>query len=977
MSNFRKFISMSAVAVLAGTNLLAPLSYADAAAIAWASLDFHKNPLEFFMPDSDVYLYAVTEPNNYYVEFHGNTGTGTMERQTFTYDDPQNLNPNAFTKTWYTYSGWNTDANGGGSGYTNNELVNNLAETGTVDLYAQWNVNGYNIIYKLNDASGSSSWVLDPEPANEITYIDELAVANPSRTWYTFSGWDISGMDTEEHLIGWEPSHESSVNGTKATSFKYLRATSGTVEFLAQWSKALTEYKVKHYKQNTENDQYPETPTLTETLSGYTDTEAYSTWQNYPWFGDPIITKDPTNGNINADESTVITYQYPRLSYNLTLVPGRWVATVAADGTRNDISASSTTVTSGFKYEEPVVLSFTLKQWYTWGAWTGTKNNDSSFTMPHEAITKTASADVITYNIVYKCRNAATGCPADTTYTVESDDITIPDNLTRDHSVFQWWTGWKAPSYSDITEATEWVKIASWSTENREYSAVWDCVDWYHLNNTWANNETCEANLDTEYIVEHYQQQLDESYTIVSADTETLSGATDSPATWTSKPYVWFSGWYLSGGVTPTINWDPANKTVVKVYYDRNSYDYSVTHTTWVDVGVDATTIDGTKIKYGDEVTLSHTEEEWYEFESWTVTGPNGIITVTDNKFPMPAWDVTIKANLTNTLYDITYVLNSWSVAGTNPINYTVESEAIYLTDPTRPHSVFLWWSGGDHDGMFSWHVVAIAKWSTWPKTFTANWWCETWYHPVDNSCVANTYTATIDYNDGWDTATGTVNFEYGTGTPIPNPQQSWYKFVWWSITWMSGDAATVDGTTHLNTPNDTTSGTVFMNLTPENWSTTVKFEAIWEAEDVTYTVYHYTKALWEDTYQLEWSPVPHTGKSDDPVNFNNVTGTYEGFTYTGWHAYTTAPADATSPSGARQSSTTIDKHGNTKIYLYYDRNKWTVTTAHDTGVNNVTWGGTYEYGATVNVEAHVKAWYHFVQWTWTPAPAPTSVSGS
>jgi hypothetical protein len=67
------------------------------------------------------------------------------------------------------------------------------------------------------------------------------------------------------------------VNGTKATSFKYLRATSGTVEFLAQWSKALTEYKVKHYKQNTENDQYPETPTLTETLSGYTDTEAYST----------------------------------------------------------------------------------------------------------------------------------------------------------------------------------------------------------------------------------------------------------------------------------------------------------------------------------------------------------------------------------------------------------------------------------------------------------------------------------------------------------------------------------------------------------------------------------------------------------------------------------------------------------------------------------------------------------------------------
>jgi hypothetical protein len=77
MSNFRKFISMSAVAVLAGTNLLAPLSYADAAT-AWASLelaDFKRNPLEFQMPDSDVYLYAITEPNDYYVAFQGNTHT--------------------------------------------------------------------------------------------------------------------------------------------------------------------------------------------------------------------------------------------------------------------------------------------------------------------------------------------------------------------------------------------------------------------------------------------------------------------------------------------------------------------------------------------------------------------------------------------------------------------------------------------------------------------------------------------------------------------------------------------------------------------------------------------------------------------------------------------------------------------------------------------------------------------------------------
>ena len=172
MSNFRKFISMSAVAVLAGTNLLTSLTYA-AEAKAWASLqqaDFERNPLQFLMPDSNVYLYAVTEPNNYYVEFHGNTGTGTMEKQTFTYDDPQELNPNAFTKTWYTYSGWNTDANGGGSGYADKQEVENLAETGTVDLYAQWNVNSYDITYDLNDRTGSSSWSITPQPTGHVNY---------------------------------------------------------------------------------------------------------------------------------------------------------------------------------------------------------------------------------------------------------------------------------------------------------------------------------------------------------------------------------------------------------------------------------------------------------------------------------------------------------------------------------------------------------------------------------------------------------------------------------------------------------------------------------------------------------------------------------------------------------------------------------------------------------------------------------------
>ena len=44
----------------------------------------------------------------YAVHFDTNGGTGTMSDMAFTYDVAQNLTANAFTRTGYTFSGWNT-----------------------------------------------------------------------------------------------------------------------------------------------------------------------------------------------------------------------------------------------------------------------------------------------------------------------------------------------------------------------------------------------------------------------------------------------------------------------------------------------------------------------------------------------------------------------------------------------------------------------------------------------------------------------------------------------------------------------------------------------------------------------------------------------------------------------------------------------------------------------------------------------------
>ena len=77
MSNFRKVISMSAVAMLGVTNLLTPLSYASAATKYHALTSSHleHTPLIFEMPDHDVSLYARTAANRYYVEYSGHGST--------------------------------------------------------------------------------------------------------------------------------------------------------------------------------------------------------------------------------------------------------------------------------------------------------------------------------------------------------------------------------------------------------------------------------------------------------------------------------------------------------------------------------------------------------------------------------------------------------------------------------------------------------------------------------------------------------------------------------------------------------------------------------------------------------------------------------------------------------------------------------------------------------------------------------------
>lgn len=92
-----------------------------------------------YVAGNEINLYAQWTQNNVYtVEYNANGGIGNIEKQVFEYGVPQKLKPNAFTKENYVFWHWNTEADGTGTTYEDEEKVNDLAEVsgGTITLYA-------------------------------------------------------------------------------------------------------------------------------------------------------------------------------------------------------------------------------------------------------------------------------------------------------------------------------------------------------------------------------------------------------------------------------------------------------------------------------------------------------------------------------------------------------------------------------------------------------------------------------------------------------------------------------------------------------------------------------------------------------------------------------------------------------------------------------------------------------------------------
>lgn len=91
-----------------------------------------------------------------------------------------------FTRTGYTFTGWNTKADGTGTAYHAGATIAYPTESKTLTLYAQWKVSSHTVTFDSNGGSAVASQTVDDKAkAKEPTA--------PTRSGWTLEGWYLDG----------------------------------------------------------------------------------------------------------------------------------------------------------------------------------------------------------------------------------------------------------------------------------------------------------------------------------------------------------------------------------------------------------------------------------------------------------------------------------------------------------------------------------------------------------------------------------------------------------------------------------------------------------------------------------------------------------------------------------------------------------------------------------------------------------------
>ena len=322
----------------------------------------------------------------------------------------------------------------------------------------------YDISFNLNGGT------LPDNYPTKYTIEDEITLPSPSKDGYTFTGWTGSN------------------GGTPQITVKILKGSSENKNYVAHWN--------------------PINYDITYDLAGGTLPDNYST--GYTIESDTFTLKNPskegyeftgwTGTNLTNKTKTVTILKGSMGDRNYT---AHWSEEVY-EITYNNIDGATINPANPEEYdtEDEITLINPSKEGYTFTGWTG-----SNGTIPQTTVkilqgstgskSYTANWDLVTYNINYILDGGTLPDVHPTSYTIESNSITLV-NPTKEGFIFAGWTG---PN-GETPQTT--VIIPQGSTGSKSYTANWtdEYTIVFHSNNGQDQTYRQVVKFDQEFVLD-------------------------------------------------------------------------------------------------------------------------------------------------------------------------------------------------------------------------------------------------------------------------------------------------------------------------------------------------------------------------------------------------------------------------------------------------------------------------------------------
>ena len=470
-------------------------------------------------------LTAMWDPFTFKISWNGNGGTPTTSTSGHKSTDMVSI-PTATsaipTRPGYTFTGWNTAANGSGKVVDNSKTIENtwtltgLTNNATLTAYAQWKENIVELTFvghkdKSNAITANVAYNDNNGPVPTTIYVGAATGAiYSSSTATTPTAFNISRkvkpsiVNTNFDFLKWQK------NGTDLPAANYTSAGVLTVPANAQGLYETATYNlimgpkqygytVEYFLQDVTGSGYTKDATLTVTSGtapfGYRVESGTSASVNDTSSLVTFVRKTLTGFTYNAGvtgtkgfivsigsnpSANLIQLYYSRNSANLNIayagaVPPGFTYTPATQSVRYNTQVTLTTPTAptGYKFTGWTVASGSLQSGENLNIPTG---GNASFHMPDNALTIRGNWEKERYTAVFKLSNAADGSvvgnmSGTSTFTVSYGDTiaTAPTAAPNDSKKY-YFIGWNV--YTGCTGSNENTGTLVGTKQNSEINGT-------------------------------------------------------------------------------------------------------------------------------------------------------------------------------------------------------------------------------------------------------------------------------------------------------------------------------------------------------------------------------------------------------------------------------------------------------------------------------------------------------------------------